>query len=152
MSSGWKWMRLVLIITSCHYHDCTINATELFPSPEGSTRCHSLTNLENKKLTRSADIARPVGSVSEMGTESGCLDFLQRTASQQQFRCSTGKRKLASISSTKMNAFKRSTSSFNKCFHHLRLHRGRDTQKKILKLSQVWSEANSNTNLHLRLH
>lgn len=114
MSSGWKWMRLVLIFTSCHYHDCTINATEFIPSPEGSTHCHTLTNLENKGLTRLADISRPLGSVSEMGTECGCLDFLQRTASQQQFRCSTEQRKLVSISSTKMNASKIST-SFNKC-------------------------------------
>lgn len=65
---------------------------------------HTPTNSENKKLTRSADVARPAGSVSEMGTERGCLDFLQRTASQKQFRCSTEQRKLASISSTKMNA------------------------------------------------
>lgn len=107
-------MRLVLIFAVCHYHECTVNAAELIASPVGSTHCHILTNLENQKLTRSADLARPVGSVSEMRTECGFLDFLQRTASQQQLRCSTEQRKLASISSTKMNAPRRSTTSSNK--------------------------------------
>lgn len=69
--NGWDQSSSLHHVTTV-LHDCTINATEPISSPEGSTHCHTPTNLENKKMTGSADVARPVGSISEMGTQ---VDF-----------------------------------------------------------------------------
>lgn len=80
MSRGWKRKGSVPIFTLFHYRDCTVYAIELIPSPYGRARYHTLTNGENTKLSKLADVARSVGCVSGMGTECGSLDFLRGCA------------------------------------------------------------------------